>query len=449
MINVELFSCAGGMAKGFSLAGIEFDLAFDFAKVNCDSYEKNIGHRPICMDVRDLLRMVKLGTQLPPIRLLVADPPCTPWSRSGKRLGTEDERDMIENTCELIALLRPQVYLIGNVPGLDDAVNWHVVQRVIGGLAQHGYCVVDFIALDAADYGVPQHRVRPFWFGHLAGPCIRWPKPTHADPSTLGTVPMFAGEALAPWRTCRDALGHLSLEQLGRPVHLRGKWANGDGDNHRPSEADEPAKTIARNTHSDGYVLHVEPHHPPSMIDEPAMTVRAGCGGGANRALQLSGDGFRRRNRKHPPSQPSQPSHTIGAVARGNGASLLEWPWNRPSTTVHSDPRIAPPGHHEEALYANVSQPNAVVLSEVAATILQGFPEDWHFAGDTAKERWSQRGQAMPPPLALAVATSVKEQLDATQRAQLCDCGHIADAHQWGACIDCSCASFFLRGEAP
>src|SRR5687767_6539531 len=94
LINVELFSCAGGMAEGFRRAGIHFDLAFDFAKDHCDSYEKNIGHRPICMDVRDLLRMVRAGVKSPAIGLLVADPPCTPWSRSGKRLGTEDERDM-------------------------------------------------------------------------------------------------------------------------------------------------------------------------------------------------------------------------------------------------------------------------------------------------------------------------------------------------------------------
>jgi len=51
--------------------------------------------------------------------------------------------------------------------------------------------------------------------------------------------------------------------------------------------------------------------------------------------------------------------------------------------------------------------PNAVILSEKAAAILQGFPPRWKFAGKTKKARWSQIGMAMPPPLARAVATSI------------------------------------------
>ena len=57
------------------------------------------------------------------------------------------------------------------------------------------------------------------------------------------------------------------------------------------------------------------------------------------------------------------------------------------------------------------SQPNAVVLSELAATLLQGFPESWVFSGKTKRARWSQLGQAIPPPLAEAVARSVAEQM--------------------------------------
>jgi DNA (cytosine-5)-methyltransferase 1 len=61
-----------------------------------------------------------------------------------------------------------------------------------------------------------------------------------------------------------------------------------------------------------------------------------------------------------------------------------------------------------------MSSPNAIVLSERAAAILQGFPEDWLFAGATKKACWSQIGQAMPPPLAHAVARAV---VDAMARA--------------------------------
>ncbi len=60
----------------------------------------------------------------------------------------------------------------------------------------------------------------------------------------------------------------------------------------------------------------------------------------------------------------------------------------------------------------------AVVLSERAATILQGFPETWRFLSPTKTGRWSMLGQAMPPPLAEAVARAVREQMERAARGE-------------------------------
>ena len=54
-MNLELFSCAGGMAKGFADAGVHFDMVVDWDADACASYEANLGHRPMRMDARDLL----------------------------------------------------------------------------------------------------------------------------------------------------------------------------------------------------------------------------------------------------------------------------------------------------------------------------------------------------------------------------------------------------------
>ncbi len=393
MINLELFSCAGGLAEGFRRAGIRFDLAIDRAADHCDSYERNLGHRPVQMDVRELLHMVRLGWRVE-VDLLVADPPCTPWSRAGKRRGTADERDMLEVTCELFAALRPRRYLVCNIPGLDDETNLHVVQRTIGALAAHGYCTADFARLDAADYGVPQHRVRPFWFGHRAGPCIRWQPPTHGDPEQLRTATLPTIEPLKPWVTCRDALGHLSAKQLGRPVRMRKR--NTFGKQHG-SVADRPARVVGTSNLSDGNML------------------------------MLDGD---RKRAKRPPStkghqserviDPAGPATTIqGRGDRpGGGSPVIAWPWDRPATTVTSDPsgRQAPAGHHEPSM---MSHPNAVLLSELAATILQGFPEAWVWCGKSKNARWQQIGQAVPPAVAEAVARSIAEQDRLTRAAAL------------------------------
>lgn len=170
---VELFCCSGGMAEGLRRAGLPVTEAFDFDDDACASYERNLGHKPIGIDVRDLLRMVRLGWrpsemrdedtgELRGIDLLVADPPCVSWSRAGKRLGLNDPVDMLKETVAIVAALAPRHFLIANVPGLDDGPNWPVVQELIGGLSRHGYCI-DFARLDACDYGCPV-AVRPALF---------------------------------------------------------------------------------------------------------------------------------------------------------------------------------------------------------------------------------------------------------------------------------------------
>jgi DNA (cytosine-5)-methyltransferase 1 len=370
---IELFGCSGGMAEGFRRAGIEFAQSFDADPVACESYARNLGHPPVQLDVRALLGIARLTLPGSRIDLLVADPPCTPWSRAGKRRGLEDERDMLSVTAQLIEAWRPCCWLIGNVPGLDDASNTFALQRTLGTLAAH-YCI-DFASLDAAAYGVPQHRVRPFWFGHPRGtPCLAWPQPTHG---AVGAQLQIAGIALEPYVTVRQALAHLPARALGKRVRV--KWhARHSRHGHPLSEPDRPAGTIlAGMPIKCGNVLASSGRidHRLSEPDRPARTL----------TRNTHSDGALLAHPKHPINELDKPSHTVTAKDRGGaqGAHAMHWPSAR----------------HAGA--------NAIKLSERAAAILQGFPETWHFAGDTKRARWSQIGQAMPPALAAAVAQSV------------------------------------------
>ena len=470
-IDLELFPCAGGFAEGFRRAGVTFDLAIELEGDHCSSYEANLKHRPIRMDAHDFYRLICTGTWRPQkrVRLLVADPPCTPWSRSGKREGLLDPRDCLALTCNLIRELRPDVYLIGNVPGLDDEPNLAVVQKHIGSLSQYGYCSADYARLDAANYGVPQHRIRPFWFGHLNGPCITWPEPTHGDPDEMrDQIPLPSVQSLIPWVTCRQALGHLTGKDLGRPVRLRHRNSN---TKQHGSVPERPARVVGTSNLSDGNVIlpadapragkrghlrgtsqgnrvqnidtpsstvvaketrnrkvstvTVNAKHAPADADAPAPTL------GAKQRMQSAQ--VIQATSKHPSSKSGEPANTLRASDGEGSNRTVEWPWNRPATTVQRDERLAPAGHHDERLapaghhderlapaghhdeWSIMSHPNAVVISEKAAAILQGFPDGWVFIGKTKKQRWSQIGQAMPPPLAHAVAASVVQQIDKTK----------------------------------
>lgn len=334
MQAIELFSCAGGMAEGFRRAGIEFSMAFDRDPDACASYAANLGCEPVQVDIHDLAHLARYGWTPGPLDLLVADPPCTPYSQAGKRRGFDDERDGLVATRDLILFWRPRAYLIGNVPGLDDARFLPELRELLAPLADVGYCVADYANLDAANHGVPQRRRRPFWFGHRGGPCLRWPRPTHGDPRALATGQLFEAERLAPWISVREALAVLPTAMWGQPLHE--------------------------------YRVH----------------------------------------KRHRPSHPDEPSHTMTSQQRSVGAGVIEWPWDRPSTTVCCRPEIPPPGHHGNTGYQ--SGPDAIRLSERAAAVLQGFEPSWTFCGKSQRARWRQIGQAMPPALAQAVAGSIR-----------------------------------------
>lgn len=378
-MNVEIFACSGGMAEGFRRAGIDFDVAIDRNSDACRSYAVNLGHRPRELDVAHLCRLsgaewLRVLARGQPIDLLVADPPCTPWSYAGDRWGVEDPRDCLMITCELIRALRPRIWMVANVPGLDSVPTWPIVQRTIGALADLGYWI-EYARLDAADYGVPQHRVRPFWVGmpRSVHPRWCWSAPSHYD-GRRRTGHLFGGQ---PWVTCREALGHLSRAEIGRPVRLAWKPAK----HHRPTHPDEPAKTITTNGNTDGALVSVErDRHPPSRWEAPAGTIVTGARAGKGATTMVS----------------------------------TEWPWDRPATTVQCDARLGSPGHHDPEV-SNSQHQEAIVLSERARLILQGFPETWTICGRTKRSRDSQIGQAIPPPLAEAVARSIARVAEAQE----------------------------------
>jgi site-specific DNA-cytosine methylase len=110
-------------------------------------------------------------------------------------------------------------------------------------------------------------------------------------------------------------------------------------------------------------------------------------------------------NAKHPTNVLDEPSFAIMAKGDGRGVQgscAIEWPWD--TMAAARTENLAPGAEGVEP----VAQPaRAIRLSEKAAALLQGFPEDWQFVGKTKRSRWAQIGMAVPPPLAEAVARSV------------------------------------------
>jgi DNA (cytosine-5)-methyltransferase 1 len=90
-------------------------------------------------------------------------------------------------------------------PGADGEPGG-ALETILQALATAGYALT-WRVVDAADYGVPQHRHRLIVLGVRGETALRFPEPTHSNPAKLGLF----GEAgfMSPWKTVRDSIGDL------------------------------------------------------------------------------------------------------------------------------------------------------------------------------------------------------------------------------------------------
>ena len=166
---------------------------------------------------------------------MAAGPPCQPYSRAGKGLGARDERDGIPAVLKAIAILHPTIVEIENVPTLTRFTD--VVQDVWSTLESLGYHVTSY-QLNAADYGVPQRRVRLLIVGSLLGP-LEAPPPVEGPVVTVRDA-IGEGSGFDAFRAY-DAQLELTEDQKMRAERLD---IMAGCVNFRELHPDEPARTL-------------------------------------------------------------------------------------------------------------------------------------------------------------------------------------------------------------
>lgn len=115
--------------------------------------------------------------------------PCPPFSKAGKQLGKEDERNMFPIAIDIIDQLRPRAVMIENVRGILDAVFEDYRTYIGGQLKKLGY-LTDWRLLNASEFGVPQLRPRVVFIAVQSryADHFDWPEPDHVAPPTVGEV---------------------------------------------------------------------------------------------------------------------------------------------------------------------------------------------------------------------------------------------------------------------
>lgn len=234
----DVFAGAGGLSLGLAAAGLPVAVAADSSE---DALETYRSHHPATKIIEGDIAAQRFTRYKGDVAIVAGGPPCQPWSSGGKQLGQADGRDGLKHFLRIVDEIRPQAFVMENVPGLAAPGNLEHLKALIGALRALGYRT-DCQILDATAYGVPQRRRRLFVVGIIDGREFTWPTAT-TGPGTPHPVPA-AGEVIS-----RDfAVGEhnpskvtYAKKPVVRPSAFAGLLFNGGG---RPLNLTAPAPTV-------------------------------------------------------------------------------------------------------------------------------------------------------------------------------------------------------------
>lgn len=210
MRSLEIFSGAGGLAKGLANAGFEHAAFVELNKHACASLAVNFDPSKVfCGDIKDFD-----DNNLGAIDVVAGGPPCQPFSLGGKHQADQDSRDMFPYAIRAIEKLAPKAFIFENVKGLlrpsfSDYFEYILLRLTYPGFTTHlsnswqehlsqlrrvrklAYTGVQydvqFKLINAADYGVPQIRERVIIVGIRSDLATGWsfPSATHSQDRLL------------------------------------------------------------------------------------------------------------------------------------------------------------------------------------------------------------------------------------------------------------------------
>ena len=183
--SLEVCAGAGGQALGLEMAGFDHAALVELETAACATLRAN---RPSWNIIEGDLRQFS-GAPLKGVDLVAGGVPCPPFSKAGRQLGAEDDRDLFPEAIRLVDECRPQAVMLENVRGLLDAVFDDYRNKVEKQLRKLGY-VPGWRLLNASDFGVSQLRPRVVFVGirkDLASG-FSWPEPFKDQPPTVGEL---------------------------------------------------------------------------------------------------------------------------------------------------------------------------------------------------------------------------------------------------------------------
>jgi DNA (cytosine-5)-methyltransferase 1 len=167
----DLFCGAGGLSKGFQDAGFALACAIDHSEAAVRTHNANLGKHAVQQDINEY-------TELPDVAVIAGGAPCQGFSSAGLRRPGDQRNTLVACFALIVARMRPLAFVFENVEGFLTAEGGTRVLDLLALLIDAGYRI-HLRKVNAANYGVPQHRKRVIAIGGL-GWEPSFPAPTHS-----------------------------------------------------------------------------------------------------------------------------------------------------------------------------------------------------------------------------------------------------------------------------
>lgn len=382
---MDLFCGTGGFSKGFENTG-QFEVVhgIDVLPVAVETFEANHpGAAAIAGDIRKVRRgEVAAATNLKrgEVDVIIGGPPCQGFSSLRPfRSSTEDDprNSLFEEFASYVNYFRPRVLVMENVVGLATYEGGATIERIVETFDDLGYDT-DWRILNAANYGVPQRRERLVLLGVERGGRVAFPTATHATTGkTIGhrirnrmhvvaqsNDTLFDTDdarSLTPAVTVREAIDDLPVVLSGETSDHYDKPPRNDFQRDRRRNVEEELQ------------LHTSTRHSEKMLE----------------IIRHSGDNIS-----------AIPKHLISS---GFSSCYSRLRGDEPSVTVTVN--FVHPASNK-CIHPDLDR----ALTPREGARLQSYDDDFVFRGSRA-QIVKQIGNAVPPLLGTAIATSVAQTL--------------------------------------
>lgn len=235
MRAVDLFAGAGGFTTGALAAGLEVVACANHWRAAIDVHAANHpGVEHVCANLLELDMR-----RLPRHDVLLASPACQGFSEASQP-SRRPKHEADRNTCWAVVCAaeahRPETILVENVPAIR---RWPLFSVWLQAFEALGYVVRQHV-FDAADFGVPQNRVR-FVLTARRGCALDLRSPALPHRAFGPLVDWHAGE----WRRLRNLpVGVRRRAARAKARGLSGRYLLHYSSDHAGREVDRPIGTI-------------------------------------------------------------------------------------------------------------------------------------------------------------------------------------------------------------